>query len=384
MILSRRASRWLAGTCAHTPNSPIAHAASSPGAGPNATPRSASPESTVLKTLNDAASRTVTFSASSPRVARYGAMTSATVTWGATTVETDAPGRQGLAHRGHGRVRARDEVARVGEEPPPGRRQAESPTRPVEEAEPEILLEAAELPGERRLRDAHGRGRARDRALVHHGEEVADHSQLHRSTYPLISHACRGMTPPPRSIGRLSALGQDSAVQGRVGGGGGRRGGRVRRGSPIMRRDPGRELVAFRAAAQRAGLRSVAAMAAGRGHRRRPHPAPRRPRHRRRHRRSRARRPPPRARRPRRRRLPPRRRPRVVRNRAQRRSDGQPHHLGSHQVLLHRSALHGQLLRAAAAGQPARRRGEVRARAGRILGIQRRRPDLDLSNCAPT
>ena len=61
--------------------------ASSPGGGPSATPRSASPDSTVRKTPEDEApSRTVTFSASAPSVVKNGAITSVTVVWCATTV----------------------------------------------------------------------------------------------------------------------------------------------------------------------------------------------------------------------------------------------------------------------------------------------------------
>ena len=166
------------------------------------------------------------------------------------------------------------------------------------------------------------------------------------------------MTPRREVLDGSARLGKTSAVQGRVGRCG-RRGGRVRRGSPIMRRD---RWYSFASALRRsAGLRSVAAMAAaaaivvaacgtsstpaapgGTGGA------------------SRARRLLPRARRPRRRRLPPRRRPRVVRRgAAEGRHDGQHHHVGPGEVVLHGGVLPREPVRAAAVDQRARRGGAV-------------------------
>ena len=72
-----------------------------------------------------------------------------------------------------------EHLARVHEKAHAGGRQRDPPTVAVQERRAQPLFERADLPAQRRLRDAQGLGRARERAAFRDLDEVPDLAQLH-------------------------------------------------------------------------------------------------------------------------------------------------------------------------------------------------------------
>jgi len=85
----------------------------------------------------------------------------------------------GALRRADGALGLREHLADlVGERLARGR-DLDAPLRAMEEREPQLLLELANLLAERRLRDAEPAGGASEVQLLRHGEEVAQVAELH-------------------------------------------------------------------------------------------------------------------------------------------------------------------------------------------------------------
>lgn len=74
---------------------------------------------------------------------------------------------------------AAEHGADLGEQPLPGRRQPHAARKPLEQRPAQLLLERADLLGERRLRDEHALGRTGDVALLGDDREVLELTEVH-------------------------------------------------------------------------------------------------------------------------------------------------------------------------------------------------------------
>lgn len=89
----------------------------------------------------------------------------------------------------------------MGKEHLPLRREPNAAGRPREEPRPELVLEALDLPAERRLRDVEAARCTTDVALLRHSDKVVDLREAHRLTLPRRARA----PPYPNGIGRARA-----------------------------------------------------------------------------------------------------------------------------------------------------------------------------------
>src|SRR5262249_13882443 len=85
----------------------------------------------------------------------------------------------GALRRAHGALRLREHLAHLVGEGLARRRDLDASLRAMEECEPQLLLELADLLAERWLRDAEPARGAPEVQLLRHGEEVAQVTELH-------------------------------------------------------------------------------------------------------------------------------------------------------------------------------------------------------------